>query len=172
MSAGRQFGRRREGGQATLEFALVIPIFLVILVGMVDVGRTIWANNALANAAREGARYAIVHGGSKSNPCPVGPPAQLTVVPAASASCPFPSPSKESIRTVVTQFLVGGGSNVVITVCYGTGCSGDTDIAGATNERGTPVTVSVSSRVDTIMGSLLNLGSFNLDATSTMLVNH
>ena len=155
-----------------MEFALVIPIFLVILIGMIDVGRVIWANNALANAAREGARYAVVHGGSKSNPCPVGPPGEKTEIPVASSTCPFPSPSREAIRNTVTQFLVGGGSNVVITVCYGTGCSGDTDVTGATNERGTAVTVGVSSRVTTIYGTLLNLGTFDLDATSTMLVNH
>jgi hypothetical protein len=163
---------RRQGGQALIEFALVIPIFLVILIGMVDVGRAIWANNALANAAREGARYAVVHGGSKSNLCPVGPPAPLTVIPAASSTCPFPSPSREAIRNTTRQFLVGGGGNITVTVCYGTGCSGDTDVPGATNERGTPVTVQVSSRVDTIVGTLLGLGSFDLDATSTMLVNH
>ena len=155
-----------------MEFAMVIPIFLVLLIGMVDVGRAIWANNALANAAREGARHAVVHGGSKSNPCPIGPPGTLTVIPVASSTCPYPSPSKESIRTVVRQFLVGGGDDVTITVCYGTGCSGDTDATGATNERGTPVTVTVSSRVTTIMGTLLHLGTFDLDATSTMLVNH
>lgn len=165
-------GRRRQGGQGLVEFSLVIPIFLVILIGMVDVGRAIWANNALANAAREGARHAIVHGGSKSNACPIGPPAALTVIPVASASCPFPSPSKEAIRNITRQFLVAAGGNVSVTVCYGTGCSGDTDAVGATNERGTPVTVTVSSRVDTIVGTLLGLGTFDLDATSTMLVNH
>jgi len=163
---------RRQGGQALMEFALVIPIFLVMLIGMVDVGRAVWANNALANAAREGARHAIVHGGSKSNLCPVGPPGPLTVIPAASSTCPHPSPSKDSIRTVVRQFLVGAGDEVAVTVCYGTGCSGDTDAIGATNERGTPVTVQVSSRVSTIVGTLLHLGTFDLDATSTMLVNH
>jgi len=46
-----------------VEFALVVPIFMVILIGMVDLGRAIWANNSVANAARESARFASVHGG-------------------------------------------------------------------------------------------------------------
>ncbi len=165
--------RDRQGGQALLEFALVIPIFLVILLGMVDVGRVIWANNTLSNAAREAARFAIVHGGSRSTACPVGPAVPgVTIVPAASPSCPYPSPSKEAIREVARAFTVAGGSNHTVQVCYGTGCSGNTDASGATNARGTPVTVRVSSQVTMIVGSMIGLGTFNVQATSTMLVNH
>ena len=168
----RRASRPRERGQALLEFALILPIFAVALLGMIDVGRAIWANNAVANAAREAARYATVHGGSKSNTCPVGPPGEKTVIPAASSSCPYPSPSKEGVRENARTFLIAGGSNVVITVCYGSGCSGDTDVSGATNVRGTSVTVKVSSQVPMIMGTLLGLQPFGVSATSTMLVNH
>jgi Flp pilus assembly protein TadG len=175
MSTRRHRGGTHERGQALLEFALILPIFAVALLGMIDVGRAIWANNAVANAAREAARYAVVHGGTKSNPCPVGPPAEKTVIPPASASCPYPSPSKDGIRETARSFLIAGGTNVVITVCYGSGCSGDTDISSptpATNARGTAVTVKVSSQVPMIMGTLLGLSPFGISATSTMLVNH
>ncbi|MCI0584554.1 MAG: pilus assembly protein [Chloroflexi bacterium] len=164
----------RDGarGQALLEFALVIPLFLVMLIGIIDLGRVIWANNAVANAAREAARYATVHGGAKSNPCPVGPPAEKTVIPAASSDCPYPSPSKDGIRTTATSFLVAGGTGYTVEVCYGTSCSGNTDISGATNARGEPVTVRVTSQVPIIISSLLGLDPFVISATSTMLVNH
>ena len=166
-------GRPRERGQALLEFALIVPIFAVALLGMIDIGRAVWANNAVANAAREAARYAAVHGGSKSTPCPVGPPIPLiTTIPPTSASCPYPSPSREGVRETARQFLIAGGSNVVITVCYGSGCSDDTDVSGATNKRGTAVTVKVSSEVPMIMATLLGLQPFGVSATSTMLVNH
>ena len=169
----RRHGRSPERGQALLEFALILPIFVVAILGMIDVGRAIWANNAVANAAREAARYAAVHGGAKSTKCPVGPPVPLiTTIPAADASCPYPSPSKEGIRETARQFLIAGGSNVVITACYGSGCSGDTDVNGATNARGTAVTVKVSSQVPMIMGTLLGLQPISVSATSTMLVNH
>ena len=48
-------------GQALVEFSLIIPIFLLIFVSLFDLGRGVFAYNTLANAAREGARIAIVN---------------------------------------------------------------------------------------------------------------
>jgi Flp pilus assembly protein TadG len=57
--------RRRAGqrarGQALVEFALVIPVFLFAMVALFDLGRAVFAYNSLTNAAREGARIAIVN---------------------------------------------------------------------------------------------------------------
>ncbi len=53
--------RRREGGQAIVEFALVAPIFLVLLLGIVDFGMGFKAWISITNAAREGARIGAVH---------------------------------------------------------------------------------------------------------------
>jgi Flp pilus assembly protein TadG len=53
--------RRHERGQGLIEFALVIPIFLLVLVALFDLGRAVFAYNTLTNAAREGARMAIVN---------------------------------------------------------------------------------------------------------------
>ncbi len=52
--------RRRSRGQALVEFALVIPLFLLMLFGLVDMARLVHANSALSQAAREGARVASV----------------------------------------------------------------------------------------------------------------
>ena len=52
---------RRSRGQALVEFALVIPLFLLMLVALFDLGRAVFAYNTLTNAAREGARVAIVN---------------------------------------------------------------------------------------------------------------
>jgi hypothetical protein len=166
---------RRHRGQGLVEFALVLPIFTAVLLGMIEVGRVVWANNAVANAAREGARYATVHGGTKSNPCPVGPtnpavrpPADI---PAASADCPFPSPSKQGVQNAAMAFVVAGGTGTVVTVCYGTDCTGDTDVPDSFNTRGTPVTVTVTSQVP-MFASFLGIGPFTVSGSSTMLVNH
>jgi Flp pilus assembly protein TadG len=164
--------RSRSRGQALAEFALVIPIFLALLFGMFDLGKVIWASNSLANAAREGARFAIVHGGSKANPCPAGPAAPETVIPPVSASCPHPSPSREAIRDVARSFAFAGGDNIRVEVCYGAGCSGNTDITGATNARGTQVTVTIHSTVGLVTGTLIGRSSYSLSASSTMLINH
>src|SRR3954451_650830 len=57
----RHRAHRRTKGQALVEFALVIPIFLLLLVAVFDLGRAVFSYNSLTNAAREGARMAIVN---------------------------------------------------------------------------------------------------------------
>ena len=48
-------------GQSLVEFSLVIPIFMLMVFGIVDGGRLIFAYNTVSNAARDGARVAIVN---------------------------------------------------------------------------------------------------------------
>ncbi len=57
----------RSGGQALVEFALVFPVLVFVLLGIFDVGRAVYAYNTIANAAREGARIAAVN---QLNPAP------------------------------------------------------------------------------------------------------
>ena len=54
--------RRDDSGQSLVEFALVLPLLLLIITGLFDLARATWQENTLAYAAREGTRYAIVHG--------------------------------------------------------------------------------------------------------------
>ena len=58
--------KRSRRGQAMVEFALVIPIFLLLFVALFDLGRAVFAYNTLTNAAREGVRLAIVNQDSAS----------------------------------------------------------------------------------------------------------
>lgn len=48
-------------GQELLEYALVAPIFLLILLVILDLGRITYTYSVVQNAAREGARYGAVH---------------------------------------------------------------------------------------------------------------
>jgi Flp pilus assembly protein TadG len=50
--------KNRRKGQALVEFALALPLLVLILVGVLDLGRAFYALIAVHNAAREGARYA------------------------------------------------------------------------------------------------------------------
>ena len=50
----------RSRGQALVEFALVVPIFFLLVFGLIDLGRAIYVNNAMAQGAREGARWGSV----------------------------------------------------------------------------------------------------------------
>jgi Flp pilus assembly protein TadG len=52
--------RAPRRGQAMVEFALVLPILVLIIFGLVDLGRAVYVNNSLAEAARDGARYGSV----------------------------------------------------------------------------------------------------------------
>ncbi|MGE5292510.1 MAG: TadE/TadG family type IV pilus assembly protein [Micromonosporaceae bacterium] len=52
--------RRGEQGQALVEFALVLPVFILLLVGLFDLGRAVYAFNTISNASREAVRVAIV----------------------------------------------------------------------------------------------------------------
>ena len=49
-----------RSGQALVEFALVISVFCLILVGIVDVGRMLYTKHMLDKATREGARAGVV----------------------------------------------------------------------------------------------------------------
>jgi len=44
------------------EFAIAMTIFIVVLLGIFEFGYAVWQKNSVAADAREGARYAIVHG--------------------------------------------------------------------------------------------------------------
>ena len=53
--------RDRPRGQTLVEFALVVPLFVLIVVGLFNVGYGIYAYNTVANAARTAARVAVVN---------------------------------------------------------------------------------------------------------------
>lgn len=58
---------KREDGQAMVEFALILPIFLLILCGIIDFGWLFYNQLSLNNACREGARYAVVNTAEDAN---------------------------------------------------------------------------------------------------------
>lgn len=57
--------RQRERGSALLETAITLPILLLLMVGIFEVGRAYETWQVLVNAAREGARYSVT---PNSNP--------------------------------------------------------------------------------------------------------
>jgi len=67
--------RHRSRGQALVEFALALPIFLMLLMGVFDLARGIYMFNGVSQAAREIARVTSVYPGS-----PLGSSAQTAAV--------------------------------------------------------------------------------------------
>lgn len=53
--------RQKQSGQAMLESALVLLIFLCIFIGILDFGQFLYFHQALVDRARAGARYAAVN---------------------------------------------------------------------------------------------------------------
>lgn len=50
---------KRHSGQSMVEFAILAPIFFLLLLGTIDLGRAIYIYNTISDAAREGTRAAI-----------------------------------------------------------------------------------------------------------------
>jgi Flp pilus assembly protein TadG len=57
-TALRRHLRTRTRGQSLVEFALILPLFLIFVAACLDLGRVFYANISLNNAAREGAMQA------------------------------------------------------------------------------------------------------------------
>lgn len=54
----------RQGGSAMIEFALVLPVFILLLYGMVTFGSVLYTQMALSRAASDGARALSMSSGS------------------------------------------------------------------------------------------------------------
>jgi Flp pilus assembly protein TadG len=76
--------RDDDRGQSLVEFALLLPLMLLIITGLFDLARAVWEENTLAYAAREGSRYAIVHGSAGSpaaDPTDINDPVITVTIP-------------------------------------------------------------------------------------------
>src|SRR6476661_5015651 len=122
MNRRRGMGRAGSRAQALVEFALVAPLFFLLIFAVIDFGRYVYYVQILNNAAREGARYAIVHGNNSLDA--TGPTSS--------------DPSGSAVKTVVRQYAVGviGDSSVLVVT--------PTWNPSTLNGRGTEVTVRVS----------------------------
>jgi len=54
--------RERRRGAAAVEFAIVAPVFFLMIFGMIEFGRMIMVQQIITNASREGTRIAILEG--------------------------------------------------------------------------------------------------------------
>jgi Flp pilus assembly protein TadG len=66
----RQLLRRGRGqeGAAAVEFAIILPILLVLSLGALDLGHMYYMDHLITNASREGARYAAKYTGAAAAP--------------------------------------------------------------------------------------------------------
>ena len=52
---------KKNSGQSLLEFAITMPLLLLLVMGVFDLGRGIYYYSAIHNAAREGTRYGAIN---------------------------------------------------------------------------------------------------------------
>lgn len=84
MPAGRLThfrSRRRQRGAVAVEFALVLPLLITIVLGCIDFGRFAYTHIAVTNAAREAAGFASMHPPPNTDPGP-----WITAITAAALS--------------------------------------------------------------------------------------
>lgn len=96
----------------------MLPVLLMLIVGLFDVGRAVEQENTLAYAAREGSRYAIVHGSSSSSPIPY------------CASC-----TNATVTGVVDSAAVSVNGPIAVTLAYPDG----------DNKRGSRVSIQATA---------------------------
>lgn len=145
--------RRKRRGQALVEFALVAPVFFLLLFGIIEGGRFILYYETLNNATREGARYAIVHGSRSS--CPSGPMEPGITAPA----CYDATGAKVTQKVKETAFGVLGPS-LVVTPTWPTD-----------NARDSDVLVTATYTYNTLI-PIIPLPAISIRAESTLVINH
>lgn len=131
---------RGEGAQALVEFALTLPIFLLLVTGIFDVARAVWQENTLAYAAREGTRYAIVHGSAGT---PAAGPCSNCVNPVAN--------NLSNIVDAVRSNAIGV-YNIDVTIDYPDG----------DNQRNHRVTVDATTQFTPLPSEYLLGGAFQI----------
>jgi Flp pilus assembly protein TadG len=59
--------RRNRQGAAVVEFAIVAPVFFLLVFGMIEYGRMVMVQQVITNASREGARVGVLDGSTTSS---------------------------------------------------------------------------------------------------------
>jgi Flp pilus assembly protein TadG len=142
-----QICRRQRRGAAAVEFAVVAPVFFILVFGMIEYGRMVMVQQVLTNASREGARVGVVD--------PIGP-----------TSLPI-------VTSTVNTYLAAAGINGATITAYISADSGSTwtvaDPGTATNSQPVKVRVSVPfSSVSWLPTSMFGNGSKILSASTVM----
>jgi hypothetical protein len=140
----------RTRGQALVEFALVAPLFFLLLLGIVEAGRFIFYYETLNSATREGARYAIVNGANTLG-CPTGTPAP------GSTPC---DTAGEDVKQRVRDAAFGVMTGVVVTPTW-----------QPDNGRGSTVHVGASYTYHSL-APLVPLPPITVSTESSLVINN
>jgi Flp pilus assembly protein TadG len=156
-----------QRGTSMVENAITLGLLLTLLFGIIDFGRALYTYHLVDNAARLGARFAMVRGAKCSHtatgtdpwPCPIVPP-----------------DSSSEIQQYVQQqsILLGLGNVTVVPSWTGQDASGN-PYPGCTqdgiyNDRGCPVSVTVTYNFQ-FLAPLMPNGTIAMRSTSQMVIS-
>lgn len=113
------FQRRRHSvrGQAQVEFSLVIVLLIVTLVSILELILLMHTYNTVADAAKEGLRYAIVHGSGNSIPCVQGSTTDITGPAAPPGTVPGYGSGYGVVQTYA-QYSLHNMAGMTVSVSY------------------------------------------------------
>lgn len=139
MNRSRQLSAGEDSGAAAVEFALVLPLLLLLVFGIMDFGRAYNMQIALTQAAREGVRVAALGGsGSEASDRTEAAAFPVTGVGVSVGTCPIPvTPTSDAevmasrtydyITPIQEILAVMGFSNLAVPTITGRGrmrCNG------------------------------------------------
>ena len=61
-------GSRGEAGFSAVEFAIVLPVLMLLILGGMDLAHAYYTQHIITNASREGARYAVAYTSTNNQP--------------------------------------------------------------------------------------------------------
>ena len=146
---------RAEEGNSMVEFSLMAVMFIMLLLGVVEMGRMVLVYTTIAHAAKFGARYAIVHGYFQSGT----------------------TDTTSTVTAIKTQVQNFSGiaplqtSSVVVAVNYPTYTYSGRTYCG-TNSAGCPVQVKVSYPFTPLLGYFNSMLSVTLSSTSEGVITY
>ena len=141
LGGNRRRGLRGSSGQSLAEFALAVPMLLLLVIGMVEFARGWMVKQVITNVAREGARLAVL-----------------------------PTSTQAGVAARVDSLLSEAGINpanatVTLSVCDGTGCQGQPDEVRVQVPYQFAL---IGPALTLVCGGSCPLGTVNLSSTSRM----
>lgn len=149
--------RERESGQALVEFALILPVFVVLVVGIIQfgVGLNYWLD--MQRIANQGARWSAVN---KFPADPDGNGPELgaigTCLTDPTTVCTGSPPNGSNLQQYLASEPVSGGLNPCVNISF----------PNTTDDVGSPVKVELA--IPFTFVPILRLGTIKLTADATM----
>jgi len=170
VSARRITGRHadRSRGQGLVEFALVIPIFFLVVFGLIDGARLVFAYNTVAQAARDAARTAVVEAPfiGKTGPTCTAP---TSTCPADTNAFRLHILSAANGASVIIGTIPNDAFHMVVG-CYAVGATITTNDCATGNTSGAVVTVKITVLISPLTPFWGPFYPASLTASSTMVM--